>query len=446
MRVIVDIAMTGVASVARYPLRTFATVSVLCVILTPFLVGLGLSQGIEQESEWSLEAGPDLYVTATRFGRPAPVPLAAIDQLQKLPGVKRVTPRIVGPVTLGRDRIEAVVVGLPATSIHAAGNADNQLADEPHESDRVGARANHTTSERTSGLPEIIAGRVFAGDGSLELVLGAQLARQLHLQPGDRVPPFYRNRRGERVARVVGVFRPVAPLWQSKLIFTSLESASEIFDQAGMATELLVDCQAGYAESVRERILREPLWRDASRESPNRQSTWVQPNTDDRIDPPQLEVVSREQYRARLSRSMLHREGLVNLHYALLFVGGILVVLVTSGAGLDSRRREVAILKATGWQTDEILLRGACESMVLSVIGAGVSLLLAYGWLRGLNGWGIARLLLPGADAWPDFEVPFRLAPLPAFATVTIALAITLSGTLHSIWRAAVVPPWQAMR
>jgi ABC-type antimicrobial peptide transport system permease subunit len=79
------------------------------------------------------------------------------------------------------------------------------------------------------------------------------------------------------------------------------------------------------------------------------------------------------------------------------------VVMVLSGIGLPDRRREIGILKATGWQTDEILLRGMSESLLISLTAASLSLLLAFFWLKMLNGLGIAALLLPGVDWTPSF-------------------------------------------
>ena len=80
-------------------------------------------------------------------------------------------------------------------------------------------------------------------------------------------------------------------------------------------------------------------------------------------------MVAREDLLALLPRGLLHREGIFNLLFLLAFVVGILVLLVTSGLGLTERRREIGILKATGWQTDEVLLRSLAESFCLSLAG-----------------------------------------------------------------------------
>ena len=125
---------------------------------------------------------------------------------------------------------------------------------------------------------------------------------------------------------------------------------------------------------------------------------------------------------------------------------GIAVVLVTSGFGLGTRRREIGILKATGWQTDEILLRITVENLVLCLAGASLAIILAYVWLAWLNGYWVASVFLAGVDMAPSFKVPFRLTPVPALLSFVVSFVVVMSGTLYTSWRAAIVPPMEAMR
>jgi ABC-type lipoprotein release transport system permease subunit len=261
--------------------------------------------------------------------------------------------------------------------------------------------------------------------GSLnELVLGTELARRLGLHVDSLIPPFYHNRRGDRLSKVVGLFTSDAAPWQANLIFTTFETAATICDQEGLATDILVYCRPGYYDAVRTALLRTPR--------PENQ--------------PALRVTTREEVETLLPRGVLRREGIFNLHYVLAFSAGILTILVTSGFGTSERRREVGILKATGWQTDEILLRGLVESLLLSLVGAALAVVLAFVWLQLLNGYWITGVFLAGVDVRPGFRVPFRLAPVPVLLAFLIAAVVVLTGTLYSTWRAAVVPPREAMR
>jgi ABC-type lipoprotein release transport system permease subunit len=323
------------------------------------------------------------------------VPLEVADRVRRIDGVTAVVPRVVGGLTLGKDREPAVLVGLP--------------------------------HEHLPKSVACVAGRLPADGPMPELVVGTELARRLRLEVGSVIPPFYRSRRGERPGRVVGLFAPAASLWQSRLVFTTFDWAAAVFDQEGLATDLLVWCRPGYEGQVRAAVNRTIAW-DAG---PGR----VRPL-----------VTARTDLEAELPGGLRHREGIFNLHFVLAFAVGIAVLLVTTGFGLAGRRREVGILKATGWQTDEVLLRAAVEGVALAVAAASASILLAYAWLRGLNGWGVAAVFLTGVDRAPSFPVPFRLAPVPVLLAYLLALVLVLCGGLYSTWRAATAPPRDAMR
>jgi ABC-type lipoprotein release transport system permease subunit len=99
-----------------------------------------------------------------------------------------------------------------------------------------------------------------------------------------------------------------------------------------------------------------------------------------------------------------------------------------------------------GWQTDEVLLRCLVESSCVALTGAALSLVLAFAWLRWLNGFWIASVFLTGIAAAPPFAVPFRLAPVPTLLAFVIAFVVVACGSLYSTWQAAVAAPFQALR
>jgi len=371
------------------------TVAAVVAALTPYLAGMALARGLRDEAAAAVEQGADLTVGCEQFGRPAPVPLAAAEQLRAVPGVASVAPRILGRIELGAEHVEAVVLGVPAEGLPAA--------------------------------LECVEGRLPRAGAGNELVVGSDMARRLHLRVGARLPPFYRNRQGERVSEVVGVFRSDVSLWQARLVVTSFETAARIFDQPGLATDLLVRCRPGYEDEVRVAVLRGAAPALAQGERRPR-------------------VLTREELAARLPEGLAHREGAFTALFVLALASAALVVLVTSGVGLAERRREAGVLKAIGWQTDELLLRALVESAVLSLAAAALSVVLAYVWLGPLNGYGLAAAFLRGVDLAPGFRVPFRLAPVPALLGLLLALVVVLSGSLYSTWRAAIAPPAEAMR
>jgi ABC-type antimicrobial peptide transport system permease subunit len=254
------------------------------------------------------------------------------------------------------------------------------------------------------------------------------LARRLNLKVGSVLPPFYHSRSGEHTSEVVGIFRSDVSLWQARLIVTSFETAAQIFDQPDLATGLMVYCfPGGYQEKVQRALLRDLTLNLSTGTARAR-------------------VVSREELAALVPQGPLRREGIFTLLWVLAFAVGILAIMVTSGYGLSERRREIGILKATGWQTDELLLRSLVESFLISLSGFSLSVVLAYVWLRLLNGYWIAGVFLSGVDREPSFRVPFRLLPVPVLLAFLLAFVVVMSGSLFSTWRAAIAAPRAAMR
>ncbi len=390
MRHLIDVAGTGVAAVLLHPARSLVTVVAVVAGLLPYLVGLGISTGVRDEADAAVRYGADLYVSAEELGRPVPVPAKLGDEIAQLPGVERAVPRIVGHVALGTEGVSAVVVGVP-------------LGRFP------------------PGI-DLIEGRLYAGGSRNELVVGSDLARRLNLTVGSYLPPFYHSRGGERVSEVVGIFRSDVTPWQSRLIVTSFETAAHIFDRPDLATDVAVYCRPGYEGDVRAALLRP------------------------RPDGTRLRVAARADLRAQVPEGPRQREGAYTAQFVVVFAVAILVVLVTSGVGLAERRREVGILKATGWQTDELLFRSLTESLMLAGLGASLAIVGAVVWLKALNGYGVAGLFLPGAGMHPGYRVPFRLVPAPVLLAIVVAIAVVATGSLYSTWRAAIAPPAEALR
>jgi len=55
-----EIAQTGLAAILLHPLRSGVTVAALTAVLLPYLVGLGIGEGIQEEAQASIRFDPDL--------------------------------------------------------------------------------------------------------------------------------------------------------------------------------------------------------------------------------------------------------------------------------------------------------------------------------------------------------------------------------------------------
>ncbi len=128
------------------------------------------------------------------------------------------------------------------------------------------------------------------------------------------------------------------------------------------------------------------------------------------------------------------------LDFASYFVGAIMAVGGTLGAinslyaMVDSRRRELATLRAIGFRPGAIVASTLCESILLAVPGA-------------LLGAALAWVLFNGLSASP-FGYSFRLEVTPALALLGVSWALVMGfigGILPAV-RAARVPVTTALR
>jgi putative ABC transport system permease protein len=138
------------------------------------------------------------------------------------------------------------------------------------------------------------------------------------------------------------------------------------------------------------------------------------------------------------AQNMQQLNGILN--FVSYFVGSIMAVAATIGAAnslyaiVDGRRRELAILRAVGFNSSPIIVSVVLESILLALPGALIGALVAW-------------LLFNGLLASP-LGASFHMAVTPALALLGLgwALCIGAIGGLFPALRAARVPVTAALR
>ncbi len=138
---------------------------------------------------------------------------------------------------------------------------------------------------------------------------------------------------------------------------------------------------------------------------------------------------------------------------------GIIVVLLAAAvlafvifawdkaSGLSAEeKREIGILKAIGWETNDVLLMKFWEGMVVSLTSFLAGLLLAYVHVFFTR----AVLFEPVLKGWSTFYPRFRLVPFIDPYQISVLLFLTVVpytvATIIPSWRAATIDPDAVMR
>jgi ABC-type lipoprotein release transport system permease subunit len=377
-----NLLFTATANILRNKVRTILLILCLMAVLFPWITAISISEGIKFQSLLSVEEGADIYVTSDYFGSNGPIPLDYLDRFRKMEGVVSVFPRIVGRAYFV-NRLATIVGILP------------------------------------ENLPKSIhlaRGRTFLEKG--EVMVGKGLAQEFGLQPGVR---FSLSINPSKLLKVMGIFDADATIWSSNLILMAFDDAGEFFKMKGKATDILVYTRPGYG-SVLAKEIQEAGW-----------------------DPP-LRVQDKALVKRYFQRGFNYKAGVFTALYTVAFALAIPALLVISGFGQTERKKEIGVLKATGWQTQEVMEMVAIENLVISLTSAPLAILMSMVWLKWLNGAWIAQFFIAEIGLMAPFPIPSRFLPLPSILAFLFAVILTMVGSLYSTWRTAAVPPAEAMR
>jgi ABC-type lipoprotein release transport system permease subunit len=380
----------ALAALGRRKARSLALGGGLAFAVALVAAVVFLTESLRAEAERAHAAHPDIVVQQLVGGRPTTISASEAHSLEDIPSVRAVTPRVWGYVFLPSLQGNVTIVGTPrgASAISVA---------------------NGVLGEGRDLAP-----------GAHEMVAGAQLATFLGMLPGDELGLPTATPQAHAL-KLVGTFRSSLDLWTADVILCDEADARELLGiPPGEATDLAVSL----ANEQEARVVA---------------STVVE-----RL--PGARVLERDLLTRVYHLAYGRRAGLV-LGASIPAILALLVLAWdrASGVGPDERK-EIAILKAVGWSTSEVLWAKLLEAVLVGAAATALGLLLGYAWIFWLGAPG----LRPALVGWSVLYPRSALTPAVDFAQLLgITLAILGPFVLLSIvpaWRAATADPLETMR
>jgi ABC-type lipoprotein release transport system permease subunit len=332
-------------------------------------------------------AGSQIYLTEDQFGSNAPVSLDLIPRISTIPGIKEVIPRIIGRTYYNNYFL--AVLGVSPAHLPA------------------GVR--------------IIQGRPVRDSG--EVLLGEQAARFFGLSPGQSFSP---SSDPHHVFRIAGIFHSPFRIWNSDLMIMSFEDGSGYLQTPGKATDLFILTHPGREKEVAEKL--------------------AAAGNLGRKDGPPFRIQTGSLIQSYIKRGMDTKAGIFSGIYSLAFFLALPILLVTTGLGLAGRRKEIGLMKALGWQTQEILVLLGMEHFFLALAALPFIVGLSHIWIKVFNGLGLIRFFFANQDILIPFSIPSAFFPYPFWITCGLALILTMTGSFYSSWRFSIVPPFEVLQ
>jgi ABC-type lipoprotein release transport system permease subunit len=254
-----------------------------------------------------------------------------------------------------------------------------------------------------------------------EVLMGRALAERLELQKGDELRFFLFP---ALPFTIVDLIDGDLSIWSSSMVLLSFNDAATIFKLPGFASEILIYSRPGTADNIAEHL--------SSLGKP-----W------DMVPP--LRIQTKSIVNQYMNRGFDLQAGVFFIFYLTAFGLSIPALLILSGFGRGARKKEIGILKATGWQTLEVMEMTCIENVLLALLGSMLAVVLAMVWLKLGNGIGIAPLFISGIGWVPDFQVPSLFTPMPVLFSFLFGIVLTMLGTVITTWKTAITPPLTTM-
>lgn len=347
-----------------------------------------MTEALRAEAERARAAQPDVVVQRIVGGRPATIGVADAHALEDIPAVKSVVPRVWGYVFLPALQGNVTIIGTPkdASPLSVANGVLEQGRDiEP---------------------------------GKHEMIVGNELARFLGMQLGDELGLPVAN---TRPMKLVGTFRSSLDLYTADVVICDEDDARALLSiPEDEAADLAVTLSNAQEARVVSRTITERI--------------------------PGARVIERELL-ARVHHLAYGRRAGFVLAAAIPAILALLVLAWDRASGISpDERREIAVQKATGWSTADVLRAKLYESLLVGASATALGLFLGYAWIFWLGAPG----LRPALVGWSVLYPTSALTPAVDVAQlVGITLAVLGPFVLLSIvpaWRAASADPLETMR
>jgi len=382
----------SLSSLWRRKLKNLGIMLVFALVI--FLLGSFqmLTGALTNSAEAVLKNTPEITIQKMSAGRQEAIPLAYVEKLHSIYGIRAIIPRVWGYYFDESNLANYTVLAL-----------DSDLLPN-------GSELNLT----------LVFGHFPKRTESGTAVIGRSIQDILELQE-RRVFSLFRPDLTLKSFNVVGLFSRQTDLLTNDLIVMNLDDARDLF---AMPTSMVTDLCAYVANPAEIETIAKKI----------------------AVMLPDTRVLTKTQIQKTYQVVFSWRSGFASICLLTALIAfAILAWDKASGLSLEEKR-EIGILKILGWETGDIMAVRFWESTLVSSLAFILGCTAAYIHVAFFD----ATLLKPVMVGWSVIHPPFKL--LPAITLGDLMLIFTLSvlpylaATVIPAWRCSTVPPDSVIR
>jgi ABC-type lipoprotein release transport system permease subunit len=350
-----------------------------------------LTGAIKNEAKKGVRALPDITIQRLSAGRQVPIPIAYGEKLKEVFGIERIEPRIWGYYFVASTQANYTIIG------------------NDHERDTW------------KNLGQIVAqGKDDLKLGEGEAILGEGILKDRYLRLGQTMT-LDTPSQATRSFQLVGAFKGVTNLHTYDVLLLTQKDAREILGvDEGFVTDFGVTLSnKNEITTVAKKIVQ------------------ILPGT---------RVVIKGQLARTYDMVYSWRSGftLITL-LGCLFAFAMMVWERASGLSAEEKR-EIGILKATGWDTSDILIMKSWEGLGISVASFMAGLIVSYVFTFVLGAPLLKSLIVGWSVLYPPFTFTPGVSPDQILVLFSLTVVPYLIATVIPSWRAATIDPDTVIR
>ncbi|MCS6820403.1 MAG: FtsX-like permease family protein [Microscillaceae bacterium] len=340
---------------------------------------------LRYETQFVLKDIPDIWVQKITGGRLEPVPLALIDSLKNIRGVRTVQPRFWG-----------YLFDSPTGAVFTILGADSLPQ---------GLKLLKTSKKNILNSTQTLV-----GTGLLEL-RGLQISDELTLTDSQGNIQYL---------EIIGSFAHEVDLLTKDLIIVHPKTAQKILGlEESKATDLALYV---YNSDEVNNIARKINQKFAG-----------------------IRVVTANQLQTTY-QALFSWRGSIFLYGSFLFLMAFLILIWDKATGLSAlERKELGILKAIGWQITDVLKVKFYESLLVTILATSIGIWIGYLHIFVFQAIGIRSLLIGWSVLYPHYNLVPIIYGTDLLLIFIISVIPYLSVTLIPAWRAAITNPAEVM-
>jgi len=161
---------------------------------------------------------------------------------------------------------------------------------------------------------------------------------------------------------------------------------------------------------------------------------------------PDCRVITKEDIKASYQNIFDYKSGIFLSLMITSFLAFFILVFEKASSITKEQVREIGILKALGWQVEDILKLKFFESFLVSFFSYVCGFLISYWWVYVMQAPLIRNIFSGYSVLKPEFKLLFVFDG-SLFVTIFLAIVpVYIAATIIPSWRAAIIDPEEAIR